>query len=371
LISSETTASAIYTEKKSAAKFSILEERLSSKIILPPYRLHSFGLNYLQKYKPREMWAPSIRHLTHRLECSKDSRVDDSAHLFNDLMALKDGIVTGTLRHYFYMSREARLWFLLDASKAAEDMASASFQYLSYFTSKNSEETLFCEETLALAAYRSCGWSKTNSALEDVAHRAGLLYGQLSLQAMSALANRAAIASEVGARALSLELHKLLVKNDVKAYGFSHRFTINDRLNLAVETALAGDLVHALSLSRSCEEDALDCLGSSHPLRCMAAARTGQILSALGESYLAVMRLRFASSLHAVVFGDGHHRTLDCRTSEAFALLRCGSLKKAKMTLRAASRASEPVSNLTPREAEDAEGARERLWFLMEIMGIH
>jgi hypothetical protein len=369
LNSPDPTASTPSDAQPSVANTEISVEDFGIRPVLKAEGLFTYTADVLKAEPPREMTSPPIPLIAEQFG-SEVSRDVDRVQLRKDWMDLMAKGYAGSLIPYLFMNRLARREFWLGDLEAAETTASIVHPVMSYRLTNNSAESIFCETTLALSAFHSCGWSKADSALQDIADRAELLGGPLGLLAMSALAGRAAIAAEVEGRDLSIELHNLLVERSVKAYGISHPFTISDRLNRAVEIALAGDLVYALSLSRSCEEDALVSLGSLHRLRCMAAARTGQFLSALGVSHQAVKHLRLAARLHAAVFGEDHPRTLNCRTSLALALLHCGSTKEAERTLRAAALASEPVGTRTSLAAAEAEEARERLWFLMEDMGI-
>ncbi|MDR1035583.1 MAG: tetratricopeptide repeat protein [Deltaproteobacteria bacterium] len=265
-----------------------------------------------------------------------------------------------------YLNRIARLHMLRGDSKAARAAASAAYPHLSGGQGPSSEESLFCEETIALAGYGSWGWSRTSGALADIALRSARHLGPLAPQTLRAISGRAALAAETGVRALARELYADLVHRDIRLLGSSHRFTLADRICLAAEAGLAGDRAYALGLARACESEAASGLGESHPLRCMAMRCAGEILAAGGDFGEATSVLSAAAELHAEAFGPDHERTLDCAGALASALNRSGHPDLAEKVLKKAVDDLERNMETCSREAEEAW---ERLLTMQEEMG--
>ncbi|MDR1314783.1 MAG: tetratricopeptide repeat protein [Deltaproteobacteria bacterium] len=265
-----------------------------------------------------------------------------------------------------YLSRLARLRLLNGDAKGSRAAASAAYPHLSGGQGPNSEETLFCEETLALAGYPAWGWSRTNGALADVSLRSARHLGPLSPQTLRAMSSRASVASREGVRDLARELYGSLVSRDIKSLGPSHRFTLADRISLAREAGLAGDYALALGQARACEAEARSELGEFHPLRCIAMARAGRIIAASGDHAAAVPPLSAAAGLHELVFGAGHARTLDCAGALASSLFASGHPELAEKALLKATDDVERNMGSCSREAEEAW---ERLLDLLEEMG--
>ncbi|MDR1081266.1 MAG: tetratricopeptide repeat protein [Deltaproteobacteria bacterium] len=291
----------------------------------------------------------------------------DFGWLDSDMDGFERIVLAGnSLDSAIYLSRIARLHLLAGGYRAAEAAGSAAYPHLSSGQGHCSEEALFCEETLALAGFRSWGWTRTNEALADIALRSGRHLGPLSPQTLRAVASRAALASRIGVRPLAGELYAELVHRDISALGSSHRFTLADRICLASEACLAGDRVFALGIARACVAEAESVLGEFHPLRCMAMFCEGEILAAGGTFAEATSALSAAAELHLKVFGPDHERTLDCAGALAGSLYRSGHPDLAEKVLRKAVDDLECRMDTCTREAEEAW---ERLLLMQEEMG--
>ncbi|MDR1040176.1 MAG: hypothetical protein LBR80_08440 [Deltaproteobacteria bacterium] len=265
-----------------------------------------------------------------------------------------------------YLSRLARRSLLRDQPKAALSSAAAGYPHLEYGQGPNSEEAIFCEETMALAGFSFWGWSRANCELADLSLRSSRHLGQGSPQTLRVLASRAALAAKVQIRELSRELYADLVTRDIKSLGPTHRFTIADRISFAVETGHAGDHGYALGLVRACADDAETVLGAYHPLRCIAAARAGDILSASGAFSEAASALSAAVELHLKVFGPDHERTLDCAGELGRALFWSGHPELAENVLL---KTTADYERSAGSPSKGAETAWERLLNLQDEMG--
>ncbi|MDR3153303.1 MAG: hypothetical protein LBW85_03295 [Deltaproteobacteria bacterium] len=251
-----------------------------------------------------------------------------------------------------YLSRLARIQALSGDWKGGLAAANAALPGLRDDCGFESEEAFFCEETVALAGERRWGAAKSLNLLEDLAGRACRALSHDSPQIGRALSSWARIASLDGNRAMSRMILKELIERDIKIFGLRHRFTIADRLRLAVEDGLAGELREAFRQACKCSADAERDLGPDHPLSCLVKIRLGELLEAAGHHAEAVTELAEAAGGLDRSVGRGHYMTMQCDFALAKSLYSAGQADLALKTIAGA--AERLVASLG---AESPEGA--------------
>jgi hypothetical protein len=278
----------------------------------------------LWPWKSREVSAPPFPRVPGGAS-GELAREGDYAWVASDLEGYRRTVLLGTpLDSAVYLSRLARIQLLKGEWKAARAAAGAACRRLSSLAGPHSEEALFCEETLALSGFKELGWLRADACLEGVAARAETLGGPDCPQALRSMSSRAALASRAGVRGLSLLLLEELADRDGTVHGAFHRFSIADRISLAIETGLTGGHRRAVGLARRCAEEAAAVLGPKHPLRCVAVAGLGQVKAGAGSCKEAAAILADAVDLHVKVMGPCHPRTLECVAQLSGALWRSG-----------------------------------------------
>jgi hypothetical protein len=253
-----------------------------------------------------------------------------------------------------YLSRLARHQFLIDDLKGASAYASAALREISPLLGPESEEALFCEETLALCGIRTWGWTRANGAAEGLVRKTDSALGPESPQARRALACWVSLACWSGDRNLSRRLLSELFRRDLAVHGPLHRFPLADRLDLAAEVALAGEIGEALKLARDCVRDTEAVLGPDNPLHLFSQARLGELLNASGKAREAAALLGKTACLFESSLGRGHLRTLECMRALSAALWTAGERKLAAGIMSEAAHGLAGALGMGSHEAEKA-----------------
>ncbi|MDR1039654.1 MAG: tetratricopeptide repeat protein [Deltaproteobacteria bacterium] len=346
---------------------SIIPETLTDRVRLPFFYWVMSGDGLTLLWMAREVSAPHTLPPKGSLG-DMISKEGDYSWLEHDWSGadcppgLSDSPGEGTV-----LNRLARLLLIRGDIAAASLAAFKGLRHLLSGLTRNPEEALFCEETIALIDCACSNWESGDAVLADVAHRSGQLLGPCSPQCLRSIAFRAAIASRSGHSALALEQLGLLLARDMTTYGPGHRFTVNDRISYARELGRAGRFKDALCMARVSTASAMAGLGELHPLSGAATAVKGEILAASGDFAKAASALSIASEICRTSFGPDHPRTLDCALSLASALVMLGRAAEAEVViLKAASALSPYPEGRSPETAS----ALKRLLDLGEEIGV-